>query len=76
MTMVMSLFVSAFQISIFDEFKKKGVFLDIYILVKTVLNVFARKDIYEAKVNEEISDEEAAKIAEMEIIRKAHEPEI
>ena len=59
-----------------DEFKKKGVFLDIYILVKTVLNVFARKDIYEAKVNEGISDEEAAKIAEMEIIRKAHEPEI
>lgn len=58
-----------------DEFKKKGVFLDLYILLKTITNVFARKDIYEEKMSEDATDEEAAKQAEAEIIRKAHEPE-
>lgn len=57
-----------------DEFKKKGVFLDIYILFKTFINVFAAKDIYEVKTSDDISDEEAAKLAEEEIIRLAHAP--
>lgn len=58
-----------------DEFKKKGIFLDVYILVKTVLNVFAAKDIYEEKIDECATDEEAARLAEQEIIRRAHEIE-
>ena len=57
-----------------DEFKKKGIFLDISILFKTFINVFAKKDIYEVKTSDDISDEEAAKLAEAEIIRLAHEP--
>lgn len=55
-----------------DEFKKKGIFLDIYILVRTVCNVFAKKDIYEEKMDESVSDAEAAEKAQIEIIRKAH----
>lgn len=58
-----------------DKFKKIGIFLDIYIIFKTVANVFARENIYEEKAEEGISDAEAAKQAELEIIRKAHEPE-
>ena len=57
-----------------DEFRRKGIFLDIYILLKTFGNVFRAKDIYEVKASEDISDEEAAKLAEEEIIRLAHEP--
>lgn len=58
-----------------DDFKTRGIFLDIFILVKTVLNVFARKDICEEKMFEDATDEEAARLAELEIIRKAHEPD-
>lgn len=58
-----------------EEFKKKGFLIDLYILFKTVTNVFARKDIYEEKAVDGVSDEEAAKQAELEIIRKAHEVE-
>lgn len=58
-----------------DEFKRKGIFLDIYIIIKTFLNVFAKKDIYEEKVDDTMSDEESSRLAEEEIIRKAHEPE-
>ena len=57
-----------------DLFQKQGVWLDIKILFKTVLNVFSRKNIYEAKSDDTLSDEEAALAAEREIIAKAHEP--
>lgn len=55
-----------------DEFKKKGIFLDIYILIKTVYNVFQKKDIYEEKMESGVSDAESAEMAEREIIAKAH----
>lgn len=58
-----------------DDFKKKGFLVDIYILLKTVAIVFARKDIYEEKAEAEVSDEEAAMQAKLEVIRKAHELE-
>lgn len=58
-----------------EEFKKKGVLFDIYILTKTVWNVFIKKNIYEEKLEEGLSDIESAVQAEKEIIRKAHEPE-
>lgn len=57
-----------------DRFKKTGIFLDIKILFLTVVNVFRRKDIYEEKP-EGMDDEEAAILAEQEVIRLAHLPD-
>lgn len=58
-----------------DSFKKYGVFTDIKILFGTVAKVFARKDICEEKMDENLSDAESAKLAEEEIIRIAHLPD-
>ncbi|MCH4896294.1 sugar transferase [Marinilabiliaceae bacterium JC040] len=56
-----------------ERFKKWGVLLDIKILFLTVYCIFKKKSIFEDKVDENISDIESAKIANEEIIRKAHE---
>lgn len=58
-----------------EMFKKQGVLLDIKIMWKTVLNVFASKDIYEEKMDENMNDEDAARLAEEYIIMKAHQLE-
>ncbi|MBR0449210.1 MAG: sugar transferase, partial [Clostridia bacterium] len=58
-----------------DEFKKKGIFLDIKILFGTVAKVFKKQDIYEEKADEAMNDADAAKFAEEEIIRIAHLPD-
>ena len=58
-----------------DMFKKKGVWLDITILFGTVAKVFKKKNIYEEKTDNSMSDVEAAKFAENEIIRIAHLPD-
>ncbi len=58
-----------------DEFRKQGIWLDIKILAGTVAKVFKRQDIYEQKTDGSMSDAEAAKLAEEEIIRIAHLPE-
>lgn len=58
-----------------DEFKKQGVWLDIKILVGTIVKVLKKGDIYEEKTDESMNDEEAAKLAEAEIIRIAHLPD-
>ena len=58
-----------------DKYKKPGVWLDIKILFGTVAKVFKRQDIYEEKENEEMSDADAAKYSEEEIIRIAHLPD-
>ena len=58
-----------------DEFKKQGVWLDIKILAGTVSKVFKKEDIYEEKTDESMTDAEAAKFAEAEIIRIAHLPD-
>lgn len=56
-----------------DEFKVKGIFLDIQILFRTVQHIFTKQDICEAKLDESLSDEESARQAAFEVIRKAHE---
>lgn len=58
-----------------DLFKKYGVLIDIKILFETVIKVFQKEDIYENKLDETMDDEEAAKMAEEEIIRIAHLPD-
>lgn len=58
-----------------DLFEKYGVLIDIKILIETVIKVFQEKDIYENKLDESLNDEEAARLAEEEIIRIAHMPD-
>jgi len=58
-----------------DDFKKQGVWLDIKIIFYTVVKVFKRQDIYEEKMDASMDDEEAARMAEREIIRIAHLPD-
>ncbi len=58
-----------------DNFKKHGIFTDIKILWLSVIKVFKKESIYENKADESVDDIEAAKLAEEEIIRKAHIPD-
>lgn len=58
-----------------DEFREKGVIVDIGILFGTLLSVFRRSNIYEEKLDGAGSDAESAKLAEEEIIRMAHLPD-
>ena len=58
-----------------DKFKKYGIFFDVKIIFGTIGKVFRKKDIYEEKVDEGMSDEESAKRAEEEVIRIAHLPD-
>ena len=60
-----------------DLFNQRGFIVDIEILVKTVINVFKSKNIYEEKLDSGMSDTQSAELAEAEIITKAHalEPE-
>ena len=55
-----------------DDFKKKGVLLDIKILIDSVLKVFKKENIYENKVEGVEDDVESSRKAEEEIIRIAH----
>ena len=56
-------------------FAKKGVWIDIKILFGTVGKVFKRKNICEEKIDNDLSDEDSAKLAAEEIIRIAHLPD-
>lgn len=58
-----------------DEFKRIGVLIDIKILWLSVIKVFKKEDIYENKADETMTDVEAAKYEEEEIIRIAHLPD-
>lgn len=58
-----------------DIFQKQGVIADIKILLKTLVNVFMSKDIYEEKPDESLDSIEASRLAEEEIIRIAHIPD-
>lgn len=58
-----------------DEFNRIGVLMDIKILWLSIIKVFKREDIYENKVDETMTDVEAAKYEEEEIIRIAHLPD-
>lgn len=59
-----------------DEFKRIGVIEDIKILFWSVIKVFKKEDIYENKADESMTDAEAAKFEEEEIIRMAHLPDV
>ena len=58
-----------------EKFKKQGILLDIRILIGTVAKVFKKQNICEEKTNSDVSDVEAAKLTEEEIIRIAHLPD-
>ncbi len=58
-----------------DRYAKYGIFTDTGILFESVIRVFKKDKIYENKADESMSDEEASKFAEEEIIRIAHLPD-
>ncbi|MBP3819464.1 MAG: sugar transferase [Butyrivibrio sp.] len=58
-----------------DLFKKYGIIYDVKIIMLTIGKVFKHENIYENKSDSSISDEEAAKREEEEIIRIAHLPD-
>lgn len=58
-----------------DRFESEGIWLDIKILVWTLAKVFKKSNINETKIEENMSDEDSAKLAEAEIIRIAHLPD-
>ena len=55
-----------------DKFNKYGILYDIKIMFETILSVLKKENIYENKINTNLSDEESAKEEEKEIIRLAH----
>lgn len=58
-----------------DAFKRIGVLVDIKILWLSVIEIFKKDNIYENKADKSMSDVEAAKFEEEEIIRIAHLPD-
>ncbi len=56
-------------------YNRYGVIYDLKILFESVIRVFKKDKIYENKTDSDMSDEEAAKRAEEEIIRLAHIPD-
>lgn len=58
-----------------DMFKKYGVIVDVKILLESVMKILRKNDIYEKKIDDTMSDIEAAKAEEEEIVRLAHEPD-
>ena len=57
-----------------DDFKRIGVLADIKILFLSIFKVFKKENIYENKVDNSMTDADAAKFEEEEIIRIAHLP--
>lgn len=57
-----------------DLFIKYGVLIDIFVLIKSMVNIFRKENIFENKI-EGLDNAESAKIAEEEIIRIAHLPD-
>ena len=58
-----------------ELFKKYGVLIDIKIIFESILKVFKKENIYEGKLDENLDNIEAARLAEEEIIRIAHLPD-
>lgn len=58
-----------------DLFHQEGLWLDVKILIGTVINVLTSKNVYEEKIDASLDDVTSAKLAEEEIIRLAHQPE-
>ena len=58
-----------------DRFTKEGFWLDIKIMWWTVFKVFAKKNINESKISEDMSDIESAELSDEEVKRIAHLPD-
>lgn len=58
-----------------DLFKKYGILVDVGIIMLSVFKVFKHENIYENKNDNTMTNEEAAKYEEEEIIRIAHLPD-
>lgn len=58
-----------------DLFQKQGVWMDLKILLKTIANVFRRRNIYETRAAGFLSDRESAEASERDIVAKAHATE-
>ena len=58
-----------------DDFKKYGIFCDLKIIFDTIFKVSNKESICEQKADTSMTDEEAAKAEEAEIIRLAHLPD-
>lgn len=59
-----------------DLFNKFGVLIDVKVLFESVIKVFRKEDVYEHKMDDSLDDAEAASLAEEEIIRLAHMPDL
>ncbi len=58
-----------------EKFEKWGVLFDFAIIFETLKNVLAQKDIYEERPENAEDDEQAALLAEQEVIRMAQAPD-
>ena len=58
-----------------DLYKKWGIMLDIYIILRTFIGVFRHSDIYENKIEENISNKLSAEMAQARVIEMAHQQE-
>ena len=58
-----------------DLFNQYGFLIDVKLIFLSLVKVFKKDEIYEAKADDGLSDAEAAKFAEEEIIRIAHLPD-
>lgn len=56
-----------------DLYRRWGVIFDLWIVIKTFTGVFTHKDIYENKVDEGLSDDISAELAQARVIEMAHE---
>ena len=59
-----------------DLFRRWGVVLDLYIIARTFIGVFRHSNIYENKIEENISNQLAAELAQAKVIEMAHQTEI
>lgn len=58
-----------------DSFFRKGIIIDIRILINSFIKVFKKEEIYEQKIDSSMSDEDSSKYEEDEVIRLAHLPD-
>lgn len=59
-----------------DLFRRWGVVLDLYIIARTFIGVFRHSNIYENKIEENISNQLSAELAQAKVIEMAHQTEI
>ena len=59
-----------------DLFRRWGVVVDLYIIARTFIGVFRHSNIYENKIEENISNQLSAELAQAKVIEMAHQTEI